>query len=151
MSYASQWKELEQELEEQSDHGDEWMSNMAQLLDSIAPTSHAITSILSLLSAAVTQGNALPPHLPIPKPFQLSRRLEQLDRHILDSSHVTEKGYAAFAMIQVCASLVIDDLTKLAAAIKDLVGESDFAFTVVSSSNSSTSDITESLGKGKKD
>lgn len=73
-----------------------WLNDLTKLIDSVGTTTHQITSILSLLSAAVNQGMALPPHLILPQPYNLSKRLEALDSGILDSRHVEEPGYSAY-------------------------------------------------------
>jgi len=130
----------------------EWLAALSKLVDTINPTSHAITSILSLLSASVTQGSALPPFIQLPEPYDLSRRLEALDSGILDARHVEEPGYSAYAVLQVCSSLVTDDLARLVDHVKDLVGETDFSFKVSVSQTSMDSTASEgSSGKGKTD
>ncbi len=130
----------------------EWLDALSKLVDTVNPTSHAVTSILSLLSASVTQGSALPPFIQLPEPYDLSRRLEALDKGILDARHVEEPGYSAYAVLQVCSSLVTDDLARLVDHVKDLVGETDFSFKVSMSESSVDSTASErSSGKGKKD
>ncbi|KAG9248946.1 hypothetical protein BJ878DRAFT_411671 [Calycina marina] len=126
----------------------EWLNDLTALIDSVSPTSHQITSILSLLSSSVKQGIPLPAHLSMPEPYNLSRRLEALDKGILDSRHVEEPGYSAYAVLQVASSLVIDDIIRLVDHVKDLVGETDFTFTVNHSFDSVGSDSTQ---KGKRD
>lgn len=129
----------------------EWLDSLTKLIDTINPTSHAITSTLSLLSAAVSQGSALPPYLQLPSAYDLSRRLEALDKGILDVRHVEEPGYSAYAVLQVCSSLVTDDLARLVDHVKDLVGETDFSFNVSMSDSSVDSTASEGSGKGKTD
>lgn len=114
-----------------------WLDDVAKLLDTVDPTTHTITSILTLLSASVTQGSALPPYIQLPQPFQLSRRLEALDSGILSSKHVEEPGYSAYAIIQVSSSLITDDIRRLVGHVKDLVGETDFHFKLGNESASS--------------
>jgi hypothetical protein len=126
-----------------------WLSDLSLLVDSIGPTSHQITSVLSLLSASVRQGSALPPYIQLPEPYNLSRRLEALDRGILDARHVEEPGYSSYAVLQVCSSLVVDDLRRLVEDVKDLVGETDFEFRVDIGSESSV-DTSISRGSGEK-
>ncbi|KAJ5050643.1 uncharacterized protein L3040_002518 [Drepanopeziza brunnea f. sp. 'multigermtubi'] len=133
----------------------EWLHDLSVLLDSIGPTSHAITSVLSLLSASVTQGSALPPYIQLPESYNLSRRLEKLDRGILGIKHVEEPGYSAYAVLQVCSSLVVDDLRRLVEDVKELVGETDFSFQISSLEtglgSSSAGGSTDEAGKGKVD
>lgn len=132
-----------------------WLNDLSVIIDSIAPTSNQITSTLSLLSASVKQGSALPPHINLPEPYDLSRRLEELDKGILDARHVEDPGYSAYACLQVASSLIVDDLARLVDHVKDLVGETDFSFKVSASLSDTafeSSTLEEgSLGKGKKD
>ena len=66
--------------------------------------------------------------------------------------HVEEPGYSAYAVMQVASSLVTDDLARLVDHVKDLVGETDFSFTVGMSDSSVDSVGSEgSSGKGKQD
>lgn len=105
-----------------------WLNDLSKLLDGLAPTSHGVTSTLSLLSGSVIQGTALPPYIQLPGSQSLNRMLEGLDSGILDSKHVEEPGYSAFAVLQVASALVRDDLDRLVSLVKDLVGEVDFSF-----------------------
>lgn len=90
-----------------------WIHDFSRLVGSISVTSQEITSILALLSAAVVNGNPLPPYLRPLAPYQLSQKLEELDGDILSITHIAEPGYSAFAVIQIASSLISDDLTKL--------------------------------------
>lgn len=130
-----------------------WLSDLSLLVDSIGPTSHQITSVLSLLSASVRQGSALPPYIQLPAAYNLSRRLEALDSGILDARHVQEPGYSSYAVLQVCSGLVVDDLRRLVEDVKELVGETDFEFRVdVGSGSSVDTSISGGSGvKGKND
>lgn len=129
-----------------------WIEDLAVLLNEVGPTTQTFISSLALLSASVTQGFALPPYMQMPEPYALSRKLEKLDKGILDSRHVEEPGYSAYAVMQVASSLVTDDLKGLVEDVKSLVGEVDFSFKVVSSEDSSETDITPTDSrKGKQD
>ncbi|KAL8953173.1 MAG: hypothetical protein Q9222_000946 [Ikaeria aurantiellina] len=90
-----------------------WIKNFGRLVKDISITSHELTSILSLLSASVSNGSPLPPYLRPPEPYRLSAKLEAIDPSILHVSHVAEPGYAAFAVMQVASSLVSEDVGKL--------------------------------------
>lgn len=129
----------------------EWLQDLSILIEGVNPTSHAITSVLSLLSASVTTGSALPPYIILPEPYHLNKKLEALDTGILDARHVQEPGYSAYAVLQVCSSLVGDDLRRLVGEVKALVGETDFSFQVRVSEASVGSDSEEGSGKGKRD
>lgn len=154
ISYASQtWcTPYPPDSEESTPSHHAWIEDLAVLLNEVGPTTHTFTSSLALLSASVTQGSALPPYMQMPEPYELSRKLERLDKGILDSKHVEEPGYSAYAVTQVASSLVIDDLKRLVEDVKSLVGEVDFSFKVVSSEDSSETEITPPGGsKGKRD
>lgn len=56
-----------------------WLKDLRRLLEEISPTSHEISSILVLLSSAVTAGTALPPHLLAPKFYNISQRLDAIN------------------------------------------------------------------------
>ncbi len=65
-----------------------------------------------------------------------------------------EPGYSAYAVLQVCSSLVSDDLRRLVEHVKDLVGETDFTFKIGDSSSSLSSwddSAPNGNGKGKQD
>ena len=91
----------------------EWFNGFRRLMGSINITSHEITSMLSLLSASITSGQPLPPYLTTPQPYQLSGKLEALDYDILSVRHITEPGYAAFAVMQISTRCIVGDLEKL--------------------------------------
>lgn len=107
-----------------------WVNDLSAVVSRLSPTSHSLTSTLTLLSTSITQGQPLPPYLQLPASFNLTKRLEALDKGILDARHVEEPGYSAYAVMQVASSLVVDDLSKLVDAVRDLVGEADFGFVV---------------------
>lgn len=136
-----------------SPHKRPWMEAFNLLIQSLNVSSQEITSMLSLLSASVTSGNPLPPYLKPPPAFKLTARLEALDADILSIDHVAEPGYSAFAVMQVASSMISDDLEKLLANVKALVGEVDFSFKVMEGSAASSTEglLGEAGGKGKKD
>ncbi|RDL39937.1 Uncharacterized protein BP5553_04277 [Venustampulla echinocandica] len=129
-----------------------WIKELSSLMRRVGPTSHSVTSVLSMLSASVKQGSALPPYIQHPEPFNLTKRLEALNSGILDARHVEELGYSAYAVMQVASSLVSDDLERLVDDVRDLVGETDFSF-MVNDSNSSVDSTGSETGdiKGKRD
>jgi hypothetical protein len=71
--------------------------------------------------------------------------------------HVEEPGYSAYAVLQVCSSLVMDDLRRLVDHVRDLVGETDFSFKISDQSSSSVDSGATvdnggiGNGKGKRD
>ncbi|THV48868.1 hypothetical protein BGAL_0223g00100 [Botrytis galanthina] len=128
MSYTT--KAWSKDKHTNTDTRSKWLRDLATVMEDVEPTSHQITSTLALLSAAITAGAALPPFIQLPQPYSLNRRLEALDSGILDSRHIQEPGYSAYAVMQVASSLVTGDLARLVDCVKELVGETDFSFTV---------------------
>ncbi|KAJ9660707.1 hypothetical protein H2201_006786 [Coniosporium apollinis] len=102
-----------------------WLSNFRRLISSANFTSHEITSLLSLLSHSIGSGQPLPPYLKAPQPFQLSARLEAMDKDILSVRHYAEPGH-----------------------VKSLVGELDFSFHIVSTASSSNASSETLLSNG---
>lgn len=109
----------------------EWMTDFKQLIASLQLTSHNVTSLLAIISAAISSGKPLPPYLKAPEPYRLGELLEGLDTDILSTKHVTEPGYAAFAVMQVSTTMLADDLAGLLHETKKLVGEADFSMDIV--------------------
>lgn len=55
-----------------------WRDALAVLLANISPTQHSIICTLTLLSNALQSGHSIPPHLKVPRPYELTRQLEAL-------------------------------------------------------------------------
>lgn len=108
LSYASNTFDDVNDPEESA-----WTNDFRKLIQSVNLTSHEITSVLCLLSSAIINGQPLPPYLQIPQPFKLSEKLEELDHDILSVRHIAEKGYAAFAVMQVSTRMVMGDIETL--------------------------------------
>ncbi|KAF2963393.1 hypothetical protein GQX73_g10184 [Xylaria multiplex] len=143
-----------------------WRDALSVLLGDISPTQHSIISTLTLLSNALQSGHSIPPHLNVPRPFELTRHLESIcatigaandDAHgLLDARNMAQAGYAEFAVLQVCSTLVCDDLEGLVASVSKLVGVVDFSFCVTTSGagtsrSGSAGNDSEGQGKGKVD
>jgi len=144
-----------------------WAVDFRKMLTSVRATSHEITGLLTTLSASIANGQPLPPYLKTPQPYQLSAKLEAIDHDILSVRHIAEPGYAAFAVIQVSSRCIIAELEVLlryaqplfpyrALAdrdrnVKEVVGELDFSFHIVSTASSSSDTLTPSENKDKHD
>ncbi|KAK8007793.1 hypothetical protein PG989_001783 [Apiospora arundinis] len=196
-----------------------WMDALAELMADVVPTKRGIVCTLTLLSHSLQTGHSLPPNMPLPRPFALTRRLGVLAqrRHrrerergdssierddsdsgsdsdtesdrssilrqdevarktsassssstggaahsggpfgLLDAKNMAENGYAEFAVLQVCSSLICDDLEDLVRDVTKLVGVVDFSFRVEGSSSTfgggSSTDGEQDVGnsgKGRK-
>ncbi|GAB7358451.1 hypothetical protein MBLNU230_g2515t2 [Neophaeotheca triangularis] len=100
----------------QGDHSEErstWSADFRKLAQEVNPTSHRITSHLSLLSSSISNGQPLPPYMQMPKAFAFVKELESMDRDILSVRHIAEPEYSAFAVIQICAQCLTADIDKL--------------------------------------
>ncbi|KAK4187160.1 hypothetical protein QBC35DRAFT_474804 [Podospora australis] len=185
-------------------HNREWLDALAKVLKTLKPTHHTILSTLTLLSNSLLSGQSLPPFLPLPRPYEMTRRLMRLGRvksrrhrdgdydgrnyededselaeirmvdsrtgleddeedtwrrqsrndddadqlaTLLDPRNMEQPGYAEFAVLQVCTTLVCDDLEGLVKAVSGLVGVVDFSFR--QGANDST--VGNEKGKGKVD
>ncbi|KAK8061115.1 hypothetical protein PG997_015336 [Apiospora hydei] len=177
-----------------------WIEALAELMADVVPTKRGIVCTLTLLSHSLQTGHSLPPNLPLPRPFALTRRLGVLaarrhrrgrsdsssgsssdesdsesDREeesqaspstsatatrsqaggpfgLLDAKNMAENGYAEFAVLQVCSSLICDDLEDLVRDVSKLVGVVDFSFRVEGSSSTfGGGNSTDEDGKGKRD
>ncbi|KAB5513350.1 hypothetical protein GE09DRAFT_632228 [Coniochaeta sp. 2T2.1] len=204
----------------------DWLNALSEVLREISPSHHNIVSTLMLLSNALFTGHSLPPFLPLPRPYEMTRALIRLDKryatssptsipnpsspsppsrssssvssssseedlsplmvinsrtgqpvhdsssssppphhhhhrrrlrfkslgidkeHVLDTENVEEPGYAEFAVLEICSTLVCDDLEGLIKSISALVGVVDFSYTVGSGSSTSSSFGSGSGGDG---
>jgi len=115
-----------------------WTSDFRGMVAGVQGTTHEITSLLSLLSASITNGQPLPPYLKTPNPYGLSAKLESIDPDILSVKHVAEPGYAAFAVMQVSSRCIMAELDKLLRNVKEVVGELDFSFHIISTTSRTT-------------
>ncbi|UKZ46838.1 hypothetical protein TrVGV298_001049 [Trichoderma virens] len=155
-----------------------WRRALAEALPGVEPVHHTIMSTLTLLSGSMFSGRSLPPTLPLPRPYDMMRRLvldtesddddvphfrDSWGGHVhpelttidlrpgtsedvgekrepdttvasklrvLDSHNPKLHSYAEFVVMQVCSTLVCNDLEGLARAVSRLVGVVDFGFRV---------------------
>ncbi|OJJ50794.1 hypothetical protein ASPZODRAFT_148204 [Penicilliopsis zonata CBS 506.65] len=125
-----------------------WVNDFKKLIAHANVTSHQITSLLCLLSASITNRQPLPPYLKTPKPYAFTKRLQELDKDILNLSHIAEPGFAAFAVLQISTRCIVGDMERLLRDVKTLVGELDFSFHAVSTADAYSSRNTSVSGAG---
>ncbi|KAJ5291788.1 hypothetical protein N7478_001039 [Penicillium angulare] len=123
--------------DEDDESGSVWMHNFRRLVGTAKVTTHEVTSLLCLLSASITNCQPLPPYLKAPRPYSFSSRLEALDKDILSIKHINEPGFAAFAVLQISTRCIVGDVERLMRHVKGLVGELDFSFHAVSTTDAS--------------
>lgn len=108
-----------------------WLRDFTQLISSLELTSHSVISLLSIISGAIGAGKPLPPFLKAPERFHIGEMLCSLDSDILNTKHVCEAGYSAFAVMQVSTTMLNEDLADLLSETKRLLGEAEFNIDVV--------------------
>jgi hypothetical protein len=116
---------------------DEWGLDFRRLLLNSSHTSHELTSLLALLSSSLLHGRPLPPYLTPPNTGRYVTRLNKIDHEILKNRHIADPEYAAFAVMQICARCMQDDIRKIQKTVTGLVGEIDFSFHAISSERGS--------------
>ncbi|OJK01534.1 hypothetical protein ASPACDRAFT_26625 [Aspergillus aculeatus ATCC 16872] len=98
-------------------HDDEsdsaWLHDFRRLVASARVTTHEVTSVLCLLSASITNQQPLPPYLKTPRPYSFSKRLEALDKDILNLRHIAEPGFATFSVLQISTRCIVGDVERL--------------------------------------
>ena len=124
-------------LENDHEGGSRWLANLRRIVVEANLTSQAITSVLTLLSASIINKQALPPYVRLPEPYALSQKLDAIDSDVLSVRHIAEPGYASFACIQIVTKNLNDEMKDLLAAVKELVGELDFSYHIVSTRDES--------------
>lgn len=145
VSYASTSFNDMQARNDDEENQSQWLTTFRKLIGETNVTSQSITTLLSLMSASVANSQPLPPYLRVPEPYQYSKKLDEMDRDLLSVRHIAEPGYASFAVIQLGTKCIIDDLKKLLASVKDLVGELDFSYHVVSTADADAEASEETL------
>jgi hypothetical protein len=126
----------------------QWMADFRRFTADLNITSHDMTSTLCLLSFSITNAQPLPPYVRVPRPMDLSERMEAVDPEVLSVKHVSEPCYAAFAVLEVASRLVTEEMGNIVKGVRNLVGEVDFSFQLLDKSETNSVMDKES-GKGK--
>ncbi|KAH6699780.1 hypothetical protein BKA61DRAFT_562223 [Leptodontidium sp. MPI-SDFR-AT-0119] len=108
-----------------------WLSSFTSTRIRNHSESHKLISILSLLSASITNGQALPPYLKTPDSFRLSDEITADVGTVLDLANVDEPGFRAVAVVKVAQRCVVDSTERIVGLVRELVGEVDFGRRVV--------------------
>ncbi|KAI0199723.1 hypothetical protein F4808DRAFT_206234 [Astrocystis sublimbata] len=83
-----------------------WRDALGVLLRSISPTQHGIISTLTLLSNALQSGHSIPPHLKVPRPYDITLELKNLDAaasNDSDSSRTRARSDASLGLLSMSA------------------------------------------------
>ncbi|KAL9622165.1 MAG: hypothetical protein Q9160_003508 [Pyrenula sp. 1 TL-2023] len=118
--------------EEASEAETEWLRSFRSFASDLDLTTQEVTSMLCLLSSSMVNGQPLPPYIRHVRPYNLSDKIRAREPGLLSIKHVAEPCYAAFAVMQVASSLIAEELQKQVRLVRQLVGEVDFSFHVIS-------------------
>ena len=77
----------------------EWLSALSEVLEVLKPTHHTILSTLTLLSNALLSGQSLPPFLPLPRPYEMTRQLMRMGQSASAYSVADEADGAPIVMV----------------------------------------------------
>ncbi|KAE8448506.1 hypothetical protein EG329_009387 [Mollisiaceae sp. DMI_Dod_QoI] len=127
-----------------------WLQDFKQLVSTLRLTSQNVTTLLSVIAAAISTGKPLPPYLKPPEPIHIGQMLVGLDPDILSTRHVFEPGYAAFAVMQVAITMLEDDLVGMLDEAKKLVGEVNYGVGVLGIQSLDPSTTTSQVRVGVK-
>jgi hypothetical protein len=142
---------------EDSDDQTVWLQDFRRFAGDLNITSQEMTSTLCLVSASMSNSQPLPPYLKLPGPFEVGTRMEAVDPEIISVSHISQPCYAAFAVLEIASTLIAEEMGHVVRLVKELVGEVDFSFHIISTSSDSSMSSSTALsdgssdGKGKKE
>jgi hypothetical protein len=102
-----------------------WLRNVKKLIATLQLASHGTTTLLTIISSAISTSKPLPPYLKAPDPYDISDMLSDLDGNILSTKNVFEPGYAAFAVMHLSTIELADEVAGLLVYTKMLVGEAN--------------------------
>jgi hypothetical protein len=130
LSYATQVWAANNPDKAQNHHTNDrkWLNDLSKLIGPINTTEEKLTSVLCQLSAAVSTGRSLPPRMEMPKAYQLSEKLRELDPDVLSIKHMQDAGYSAYAVMEVISSMITHNLDGLVTRVESLVGVISFDF-----------------------
>ena len=142
---SATFSHLEDDDDNNTQEGSRWLQNLRRIISEANLTSQAITSVLTLLSAAIINKQALPPYVRLPEPYALTQKLDAIDSDVLNVRHIAEPGYASFACIQIVTKNLNDEMKDLLASVKALVGELDFSYHIISTTDESANQFQGTL------
>lgn len=74
----------------------QWSNDFRKVITSVSGTSHRVTSVLSLLSSSLRNGQALPPYTQLPPDFRFLEQMESIDPDLLSVRHIVEVRLNSF-------------------------------------------------------
>lgn len=99
--------EVESQVKEEEKE-EEWFTQLGKVaLQTVDFRSARLASYLSHLSASVTNNLPLPPYLPKPGSFPLSRRMHKINKNLLHVRYLEDPAFSAFITLEVLRSVVV--------------------------------------------
>jgi len=134
LEYSSQAfiREPEGQTQAELDEETQWLKNFREFAVNNTVTSHQVTSSLCLLSASMRNAQPLPPYIQPSRRIKTADATDELDPVLFGIEHLAHPCYAAFAVGEVTSAFVAGEMAKITRQVKDLVGEVDFSFHVIS-------------------
>lgn len=127
IAYVTESFRMLSDAENMQNMPNRWLEDFKHLIIALQLPTREVTSLLSIIAAAISTGKPLPPYLKAPMPIDLGQLLDSNSEDMLSTRHVFEPGYAAFAVMQVSSTMLADDLEGLLEETKVLVGEINFS------------------------
>ncbi|GAM41508.1 hypothetical protein TCE0_042r14680 [Talaromyces pinophilus] len=98
--------EVESQVKEEEKE-EQWFTQLGKVaLQTVDFRSARLASSLSHLSASVTNNLPLPPYLPKPGSFPLSRRMHKINKNLLNVRYLEDPAFSAFITLEVLRSIV---------------------------------------------
>lgn len=75
----------------------DWMHVLGEVFEDVSPVHNQILSTLTLLSNSLLSGQSLPPYLPLPKPYEMTRHLLSMpaDRDLSSHKKSAPRGHSS--------------------------------------------------------
>ena len=115
-----------------SESEEEFKKDVPRIVALLNDGSRGVASTMALLASAVKHAAPLPPFLEAPKPYRFDRLWSKLRREAptQDGSTKVARIHETFAVLQVMSELACEELGRLIADVKELVGEVDYSIRV---------------------
>ncbi|KUJ22759.1 uncharacterized protein LY89DRAFT_637035 [Mollisia scopiformis] len=108
-----------------------WLTRFSHFRRTTTPEAHHLTTLLTLLSAALRNAQPLPPYLALGDVGRVSDELIDGGGELLELGHLDEPGFRAVAVVETGQRCVVRSVGRCVERVRDLVGEVDFSFRLV--------------------
>ncbi|KAK0119031.1 hypothetical protein ONS95_007895 [Cadophora gregata] len=105
-----------------------WLAQFASRRDSNDHESHKVTTLIALISASLTNGQALPPYLQAPAGFRITDEFLDHSDGVLSLKNLNEPGFRSVVVIEVAQRCVEGSTQRIVNLVRELVGDLDFSY-----------------------